>query len=96
MSSNPYRNILNNIAFGVLAQPVQLPDYRLAIGNGEKLDSIPILIFTDYYLPQGKPMVIPVSDMSFEQVSSNLTGAKLKQEDFPTKDFYLGSAIVGV
>jgi hypothetical protein len=91
-----YRNLINNHAFNQLPLTADIPDYRLSIGYAENLESVPILLFTDYYAPIQRAILPTYQQQGYENFIDDFSGDKITMEDFPTNEFWLGSSVVGV
>ncbi|MBZ4496129.1 hypothetical protein K9763_19515 [Clostridioides difficile] len=87
-----YRAIINNFAYNSLNNTPDIPDLHLMVGCAERLDSIPVLLFTDYFSPavQNKAVVNAIDYTPWEKVNPDLQGEKITMEMFPTESFYLG------
>ena len=85
------KSILNAHALKSLMKPTDTPNKNLATGEDEHRANIPLLIFTEQHLPQPKPEVLRPTELSYEKVQKNGTGASLALDDFETQNFNLGS-----
>lgn len=91
-----YRQIINAIALSQVTQKAQVAGLNLGIGLAERLESVPVLLFTDYSRPQQPAKYSLTAHRKHEEVQPNLRGAKVSREDFPTGEFYVGNPTEGV
>lgn len=84
------KSILNGHALKALLKNVDTPSKNLATGEDEHRKSIPLLIFTEQHLPQPKPEVLRPTELSYEKIQKNGTGASLALDDFETQNFSIG------
>ena len=90
------KSILSAHALKSLLKPAEIPAKNLCIGSDERLDSVPLLIFTEQNLAMPKPEIMPNSQLSYEKVQIKGTGNVLSLSDFETEAFSVGSAYGGV
>lgn len=90
MLEGQYNQIKNGIAFQALNVPAQIPDARLAVGNGETLAPLDMKI---EYQPQKMYVVVPsLANASIEQTTLDGGGVPVDESKFP-QDFYYGDVI---
>lgn len=87
-----YRSIANNIALHRLQRPIATPDYRLMVGEAEKLSPLPLLLYRDVPTKQAKALIPPAKR---ENVDIPLQGTTYTTDDFVNNTFWLGAPIVG-
>ena len=90
------KSLLNMHALNSVTCPIELPAQSLCIGNDERLDSVPLLIFTDQHLPMPAPEVLPKSQLSYEKIQLKGTNNSLDLSDFETQAFSVGGSYGGV
>lgn len=83
-----YKNMLNAHAFNVLPHTALIPDYRLGIGDAERLDSIPVLIFTEVAPKSQKPTFEDVTTQPIEKFGFTGDGQYIEADDFITDSFF--------
>lgn len=83
-----YKNMFNVHAFNSLPHTALIPDFRLCIGSAERLDSIPVLLFTDVTSPQQKPKFEDVSKQPIEKFGYVGDGHYVQAEDFESDSFF--------
>ena len=91
MLEETYRKIQNALALNILVKPVSIPKPNLAIDDGEKLKSHPILVFTDAYANMNKKVVLD-KRKPVEYAGMKGDGLTLKEADF-YHGFVLGDPI---
>ena len=84
------KELLNMHALkSLLCFPVR-PDVSLAVGTHEKLDDVPLLIFTEQHLPTVPPEMVTDNMLSYEDIQMDGTGASLSLDDFSVDNFSIG------
>ena len=74
----------------LLCSPVR-PDVSLAVGADEKLDDVPLLIFTEQHFPAVPPEIVTDNMLSYEDTQMDGTGASLSLDDFSVDNFSIGA-----
>ena len=74
----------------LLCSPVR-PDVSLAVGTDEKLEDVPLLIFTEQHLPAVLPEIVTDNMLSYEDTQMDGTGASLSLDDFSVDNFSIGA-----
>lgn len=84
------KELLNMHALkSLICSPIR-PDVSLAVGTDEKLDDVPLLIFTEQHLPAVMPEMVTEDMLSYEDVQMDGTGASLSLDDFSVDNFSIG------
>ena len=83
--------LLNQHALKSLLKSPEIPDVSLAVGEDEKRDNVPLLIFTEQHLPMPTPEIVSERMQSYEDVQLDGTGASLSLDYFSTDNFSIGS-----
>lgn len=83
-----YKNVLNAHAYNRLTHSCPIPDFRLGIGESERLDSVPVLLFTDFSSPMQMPTFEKVSMQPIEKMSMTGDGKQITDEDFQNNAFF--------
>ena len=91
-----YKNMLNRHAFNRLPHVALIPDFRLCIGSAERLDSIPVLLFTDVTGPSQKPTFEDVKTQPIEKFGFVGDGNYVSSEDFESNAFFDAIQSMGV
>ena len=91
-----YKNMLNRHAFNVLPHVALIPDFRLCIGSAERLDSIPVLLFTDVSSPSQKPTFEDVKTQPIEKFGYVGDGNYVSADDFESDAFFDAIHSMGV
>jgi hypothetical protein len=90
MLNGQYRAITNRIALNQLNVPVFIPNPNLAIESGEERQ--PFGLSLTRYAPKTPAVVLPNPlTLPIEQATTEHIGNPVKQEDFMTDEFWLGS-----
>lgn len=90
---NPYRAFLNAQGMKQIDKATDFPDYRLGVGEAETLQSLGLKI--EYRTQAQRPAVMPALHETSHELATTTLQAKLKPEDFPTTDFYIGESLGG-
>lgn len=87
-----YRPTVNGIALKTLLSPLDVPDFRLGIGEAENLTPQPLIIYTDYVHGSDYSKVIrpSIGQTAYEDVNPDRQGQILSLDDFDTTSFWLG------
>ena len=85
------KELLNMHALKSLLKSPETPDVSLAVGEDEKRDNVPLLIFTEQHLPQPMPEIVSERMLSYEDVQLDGMGASLSLDDFSTDNFSIGN-----
>lgn len=91
-----YKNMLNVHAFNCLSRIASIPDFRLCIGSAEKLDSVPLLIFTELSAPIQKPKFEDVKSLPIEKFGFTGDGNYVESSDFESNAFFDAIQSMGV
>lgn len=91
-----YKQLWNACALSCMPHRVQIPDFRLCIGDAERLESIPVLLFTDFSTGQGKPTTEKPYQVPIERIGQTGDGNVISQDDFTTDEFFDGLQSMGV
>ena len=83
-----YKNMMNAHALNQLCVPVSIPDHRLCIGDAERLDNIPVLIFTELSSPMQKVRIEDLSKLPIEKVGLTGDGNYIDADDFVQDNFF--------
>ena len=89
----PYKSMMNSVAMNALTKPPIIPDARLMIESAEVQESIPILIFKNYYPAEVQPIVNSTSGMTAEQIENAIVEGNLEPNDFINNTYVIGSAL---
>lgn len=92
-----YRQVLDTHGMGALIKPPQIPDYHLMIGSAERLDGMPLMVYTDYTVP--KQVVSgweQYKEMTQEDIEQKINDNTLEVNDFNMNLYYLGGGLGGV
>lgn len=89
----PYKSMMNSVAINALTKPPIIPDVRLMIESAEVLESIPILIFKNYYPSEVQPIVDSTASMTAEQINNAIVSGDLEPNDFINNTYVIGSAL---
>lgn len=90
------KSLLNMHALNSLLCAPERPAQSLGIADDERLDSVPLLIFTDQHLPMPEPEILPNSQLSYEKIQLKGTNNSLDLSDFETQAFSVGGSYGGV
>lgn len=88
-----YKKIINAQALKSHLKAPLMPDDNLAIGDDEKLDSVPLVIFRDQHEPPTRPVVQDRNQIAYEKLAVKGSGDTLSLDDFVTDDFSVGQAL---
>ena len=91
-----YKNIINAHALNMIPRTALIPDARLCIGDAERLDSIPLLLFTDFSAPQQKVKFEDVKTQPIEKFGFVGGGNPVKTDDCETDNFFEQIQLMGV
>ena len=91
-----YKNMLNRHGFNAMPHTALIPDFRLCIGAAERLDSIPVLLFTDVSAPSQKPTFEDVSTQPIEKFGFVGDGNYVTESDFESDSFFDAIQSMGV
>ena len=91
-----YKNMFNQFAFKNITKTALIPDFRLCIGQAERLDSIPVLLFTDVSSPSQKPKLEDVKTQPIEKFGFVGDGNYVVASDFETNAFFDAISSMGV
>lgn len=91
-----YKNMFNRFAMSAMPKTALIPDYRLCIGDAERLDSIPVLLFTDVSAPPQKPTFEDVATQPIEKFGLVGDGNYITTEDFESDNFFGAIQSMGV
>ncbi len=83
-----YKNLLNTHALKAMPHTAQIPDFRLCIGDAERLDSIPVLLFTDYSAPTQKPKFEDTKTMPIEKFGFVGDGDYIGIDNFEQDNYF--------
>ena len=83
-----YKNLLNLHALNQLSVPISIPDKRLCIGEAERLDNIPVLIFTELNEPLQKVRLESMTKIPIEKMGLVGDGNYLTADDFEQDNFF--------
>lgn len=83
-----YKTMCNIHAFNTLPHTALIPDFRLCIGDAERLDSIPVLLFTDVCSPSQKPKFEDVKTQPIEKFGYVGDGNYVESNDFESDAFF--------
>ena len=83
-----YKNMLNIHALKQLTPSISIPDRTLCIGEAERLDSIPVLIFTELSSPTQKARLEDMTKMPIEKFGLTGDGNYIDAEDFEQDNFF--------
>ena len=89
----PYKNMMERGARLALTRQPIIPDARLMIESAEVQESIPILIFKNYYPAEVQPIVNSTSGMTAEQIENAIAEGNLEPNDFINNTYVIGSAL---
>lgn len=91
-----YKQMLNNHAFNCMTRTASIPDYRLCIGSAERLDSIPVLLFTEVSAPSQKAKLEDVIKQPIEKFGFTGDGNYVEATDFQSDSFFDAIQSMGV
>ena len=91
-----YKQMFNAHALKSIPKTAIIPDYRLCIGEAERLESIPVLLFTDYSVPAQKPKFEDVKTQPIEKFGFVGDGEAVTYDDFENDNFFEAIHIKGV
>lgn len=91
-----YKSMLNFHALKCMPRTAIIPDYRLCIGEAERLDSIPVLIFKDLNAPAQKPVLVDVKTEPIEKFGYTGDGKYVSASDFESDEFFEAIQTMGV
>lgn len=91
-----YKNMFNQFAFNNITKTALIPDFRLCIGQAERLDSIPVLLFTDVSAPSQKAKFEDVKTMPIEKFGFVGDGNYVEASDFESDAFFDAISSMGV
>lgn len=83
-----YKQMFNAHAVRQLPHTALIPDFRLCIGEAERLESIPVLLFTDFSAPQQKPKFEDVNTQPIEKFGFVGDGDYVSYDDFESDNFF--------
>lgn len=83
-----YKEAFNDLAYSQIPKRIKVPDFRLCIGDAERLDSIPVLLFTDIVAPAQKVKKEDVSKMPIEKIGVVGDGNYIDDSDFDSNNFF--------
>ena len=89
-----YHRKIRKIAAPYIFRPVYLPELRLAIGEAERLEPLPLPLSTDHKVKTTKLRISEI--IRQEQTAHQGTGAQFNLEEFPTGSGYVGEGIAYV
>lgn len=91
-----YKNMLNRHGYNCMPHTAIIPDFRLGIGDAERLDSIPVLLFTDVSAPSQKPTFEDVRTQPIEKFGFIGDGNYVESSDFESDSFFDAIQSMGV
>lgn len=91
-----YKEMFNKHAFNCIPRTALIPDFRLCIGSAERLDSIPVLLFTDVSAPSQKPKFVDVKTQPIEKFGYVGDGNYVEASDFESDSFFDSIHSMGV
>ena len=91
-----YKQMFNRHAFNCMPHTALIPDFRLCIGSAERLDSIPVLLFTDVSAPSQKPTFEDVKTQPIEKFGFVGDGNYVEASDFESDSFFDAIQSMGV
>jgi len=91
-----YKHTMNAFALKCMPNSVLIPDFRLCIGDAERLDSIPVLLFTDVSGPSQKPKFEDVSTQPIEKFGYVGDGNYVTEDNFESENFFDALHTMGV
>ena len=87
---NDYRHVIDMFAYGQLPTVPDKPDEALAIGNDEVMNSLEVFVPTKYVPVQQRLFIPTGTDVSFEDMALDGTGAGVEGADFLTSGAFFG------
>ena len=91
-----YKQMFNRHAFNCMPHTALIPDFRLCIGSAERLDSVPVLLFTDVSAPSQKPKFEDVKTQPIEKFGFTGDGNYVEATDFESNSFFDAIQSMGV
>lgn len=91
-----YKQLFNMHALKCIPHTALIPDFRLCIGSAERLDSIPVLLFTDVSAPSQKPKFEDVKTQPIEKFGFVGDGNYVDSTDFESDSFFDAIQSMGV
>lgn len=95
MMDGVYKNYLNAIGYKQLNKGAEIPDVRLCIGDSERLEHIPVMLFKTAPVKQGEPSRELYNKVPYEKIGLIGDYTPISNEDF-CHEFDLGTPLKGV
>ena len=90
-----YKENLNAHALGILAKPIQIPDYHLMVGSAEKLAPLPVMIYQDYLSPEVAKNLQSFEKMTNEEIQQAIADGLLEVNDLNGNVSLIGDGLGG-
>ena len=92
MMEGTYKPYLSMLALKQIAKRADVPNVELCIGDAEKLQSVPVLLFKTAPVSQGEAVREHYTEIPYEKTGEKFAYEPISNEDF-CYQFDLGSPI---
>ena len=83
-----YRKMINGFALNSVNKSVDIPDSRLCIGSAERLDSVPVLLFSDFATKPPRVKFEDIQKKPIESFGRVGDGNYISADDFENDNFF--------
>ena len=94
MLDGTYKSYLSLLALKRLTKPATIPDIELCIGDFERHDSLPVVVFREVPVSQAKPVTPDLLEVPYEKTGVHFELESLEMDDFPNT-FDLNTLVEG-